>query len=222
MKFSQLFKTYRQNAHLSKSDIARLTDKTIGYIQKIEDHDYTPPTFDFCNHLSEIFKLTSDDKTTFLQTAFQERIKNDIKFFNYIYTKKNQTLLPDQYTETEPESVSIQCIYQISWFTHLKKPMITKNIKQLLEATIQNRIKEFNFYLHHIQIDTIKVTLLLEIPPESNILEVINGLKSLTSGLVHHQFPDAAISDQFWQPDYTIHTVSTKTLSSASTTIEIN
>ncbi|NQY74373.1 MAG: helix-turn-helix transcriptional regulator [Candidatus Margulisbacteria bacterium] len=84
MAFKDTFKKYRVRQKLTKVSVAKCIHKTDAYVRKIENQGYTPPKYDVCKKLSDIFDLTDEEKGGFLKEAFIERLKGDSEFYENI------------------------------------------------------------------------------------------------------------------------------------------
>lgn len=82
-QFKDILKINREKLGLTKSELAKIIDKTPGYISKIEG-GYTPPKYEICILLCDVLSLTHDQKNIFLKLALKEQIKDDWQFIKKI------------------------------------------------------------------------------------------------------------------------------------------
>jgi SOS-response transcriptional repressor LexA len=86
MTFGQLLTQYRERSGLSKTDLSKRISKTQTYVTTLETGVSKPPTFEVCEQLVKILQLSESEKNEFLKQAADERIGENIQFYNEIGT----------------------------------------------------------------------------------------------------------------------------------------
>lgn len=80
MKFSDALTHYRENAKITKTDLAKQIGVEPTYIFAIEKGRQIPPTHERCEQIARVLKLDDSEKKKFFQLAFDERIGKDSAF----------------------------------------------------------------------------------------------------------------------------------------------
>ncbi|NQY73853.1 MAG: transposase [Candidatus Margulisbacteria bacterium] len=208
--FKDLLKTFRERNSLTKVEMAKFIGKTDGYLRKVENGGYTPPTFEVCLELAKVLKLSRDEENQFLEAAYLERTQSEASFYERIRENFMSASLivnlpyPNSYEDNE--SVS-KCTYLIGWETRsnqgILQPVVAKKLRQLIGKTI----REFEYILQKIVIFKESVKFIIDIKPEANISEFVKGIMELTSRKLRTQFEELTYSPTIWSHTYTIYTI---------------
>jgi len=83
--FYQQLQFYRERKKLSKSKLGNLIEKSASYIRLLENHKYTPPTYNICQQLGLILELSPLEIECFYRAAFIERLGTNIEFYEQLY-----------------------------------------------------------------------------------------------------------------------------------------
>lgn len=209
--FKDLFREFRTRNNQTKSELAKYIQKTDGYIRKIENDGYTPPTYDICIKLSKALHLNDEEKSQFLHAAFLGRIKSEDQFFKQLNQNSPSQSIdevpnPQQYTTTTSLS---KCTYCIVLETKFSTPILKGDLKKDLVSLIQETITEFNHCWQSIQTTPTQLTLYLDVSPTTNIHEFITGLKKYTSGAIRNQYKQNINLPSLWGPNYAVFTIGT-------------
>lgn len=196
--FSDLFKTSRQNANMSIKQVANALNKSDGYFRKIENYDFTPPTYDVCNQLAKLFKLNKKDRQYFMKAAFLERTKTEKAFLDEFSISNNQS-------KSNPAPLKDQYQYFIQLKTYESQNLITPEIAKKIINFIENLGTTPQF--KSIQIECYSDTLTLIIEPISplNIISYVDGIKPLIAGIINNHIK--AISTPIWNNSHKILTI---------------
>lgn len=81
MKFGDLLTQYLKEKEIDIKDMARSLQVTTGYIYNLEHHHRRPPTLLRCIQMAQVLNLNELEKKTFLQAAYEGRLREDDKAF---------------------------------------------------------------------------------------------------------------------------------------------
>ncbi len=204
--FASLLTHFRDNAKLSKVDLAQAIEKTDGYIRKLE-MGYTPPTFPICQKLVPILKLTTDETIQFYTAAVLGRIGDDRMFFEEIEKLKTKTptkaqprATPTKITTTHPIQYCIDLAY--------KSDLITAPIETPFIISITRFITETGSSLLQHTFHKQGLRIFVTTPATIAIGTWINDLKSTVSRQLKNQFPKLIGEGiVIWQPTHAIFSV---------------
>ena len=203
--FKDLLKYHRENAGLSKSDLARHIDKTDGYIRKIENDGYTPPILSVCQALADKLELSDTEKTQFLEYAFMERIKSDAEFLNHL-SLSSKSALPHVQPITFEGNLS-QCSYLIHLAAKSGAELFTENAKPTLEKVITTTLNDSNQTLVQLTIHPSHVWVYISVSPNTNIHDFIKGFMTHTSGIIRDHLPKLSRLPSIWAHQYEVFTI---------------
>ena len=79
--FGDLLSEYRSRSGLSKTDLARSIAVSLGYIINLEAKRKKPPTYDICDRIASLLRLTKIERSNFMGLAFSERLKPEDRKF---------------------------------------------------------------------------------------------------------------------------------------------
>ena len=202
-KFKELLKSNREQAGVSVSQLAKGIEKSEGYIRKIENYGYTPPTYAICNRMVSILGLTDTNREQFMKQAFLERIHTEMDFFEEVggaadtsSTVTTQVSFDDQFP---------QYAFYISWSTYEQSLILTQPMIQLVEQFITDTLTNVNIECQTLIVDSSNVQLVINPPKSLAINDFILGLKSLSAGHIN-----SSIGEQptpIWDKDIVFHTI---------------
>lgn len=203
--FKTLLRRYRLRGKLSKTAIANYLEKTETYIRKLETDGYTPPTYEICLELIELFNLNPAEICEFLKSAFIERLKDDKKFFDRIYLDE---LVPiPTHKQIIDERKDALCGYQFKLKTKFETHCFKGKVSERFEEIVKEITADFDGQVIDILTQAHEVIIQLTLDPNVNIMDFIKGLKTISSTLLRNQFSSIQNLPALWSTDVQICTL---------------
>ena len=203
--FKDLLKTNREQAGVSVSQLAKGIEKSEGYIRKIENYGYTPPTYAICNQIVSILGLTDAERQQFMKQAFLERIHTEMDFFKEVGGASDSSSASSVVKHISFDDQFPQYAFYISWSTYEQSPILTQPMIELVEQFISDTIANVNIECQTLIVHSTKVQLIITPPKSMAINDFILGLKSLSAGHIN-----SSIGEQptpIWDKDTVFHTI---------------
>lgn len=205
--FQRLFKTYREAARLSKLDVAHHIEKSEGYIRKIEDYAYTPPTYAVCMQLVKLFNLNASERASFLKQAFLERIKDNRDFFDELISEVKPYEGSSHFHDSQNNRS--KCTYVITLEAKSNDIFNTNTMKATLHALLNTAANPNQSWILDLAIEGANVHITVDILPEANVHQWIQGIKTYTSGALKSESNTLSKYPSIWESTYTIYTIDT-------------
>ncbi len=79
MEFAKLLTKYREAKNITKTDLARLLKVTPTYIMNLESGRAIPPSYERCEEIMSVLKLTDEEKHNFMLAVHLERAPEPLK-----------------------------------------------------------------------------------------------------------------------------------------------
>ena len=90
--------------------------------------------------------------------------------------------------EQKKSHIEYDCQYAILFCTKYRKPILTEQVKDVLEAKILDFFNQSGLVLNECQIEPESVYLRVEIDPQLSVNQVVRRLKIETSKLLRQEF----------------------------------
>ena len=210
MAFKDSFKKFRIRQRLTKVDIAKYIHKTDAYVRKIENEGYLPPKYSICKMLADIFVLTKEEKVNFYEEALIERLKDDYVLYEEVIngriSESTKIDLPISHSYKGDKYIT-KCTYLISWRTREKIKILTKPKEQKCRTLLTEIIKGFGHTLQYLYISINEVKLIMDMSPNTNIYEHVEGFKAVTSRRLRNHYDDLSYLPSVWDHSCEIYTI---------------
>ena len=201
-QFSNLFKKFRQNSNLSMKQIAKALNKSDGYFRKIENYNFTPPTYDVCSQLADLFNLNKKDRQNFMKTAFLERTQTEKAFLDEFSLQSLR-----EKTTNCSQSIANQHQYFIQLKTYESQLFITPEIAKNVINFIENLGSTPQFKTIQIECYSDAINLIIEPNAPLNIVNYVEGIKPLIGGIINNY--KTTIEGPVWDKNHIIQTIGT-------------
>ena len=204
-KFKDLLKSNREQAGVSVAQLAKGIEKSEGYIRKIENYGYTPPTYAICNRITSILELTDAQRKQFMKQAFLERIHTEMDFYDEVGGVSGPSPASPAVAQVSFDDQFPQYAFYISWNTYEESPLLTQPMIQLVEQFIADTLANVNIECQTLIVGSSNVHLVINPPKSMAINDFILGLKSLSAGHIN-----SSIGEQptpIWNKDTVFHTI---------------
>lgn len=102
--------------------------------------------------------------------------------------------------------------YHVILITKYRKPVLTGEVKEYIYKLIEKQLNKNNIEIIAINGEADHVHIMIDTPPQINLANIINVLKTNTSRLVRRDYPDQVNKyywkDVFWSQSYFVCTLS--------------